>query len=268
MNPPLVSIVIPTYNRPEHLERALESALRQTYENLEIIVVDDGSELNLKLFEKTYPSVRFLKNKTNRGPCYSRNRGLKASNGEYINFLDDDDELYPNKIKLQVEKFLESDDPNLGMVTCHLLDRRSGKEKLVQNKVQGNIYKKMLSGFAVAGTEAMLFKKSVFDEIDGFDEALESSQEYDLFIRAAEVCAIDYVDQVLTRKNRSENQISLNFDKKISGATHLFKKHNERYMEVGFFFKMRMRVKLYGLVCRFLIGKWFGEKAYRCTIRD
>jgi len=265
---PLVSIVIPTYNRPGLVVRAVESALNQTYENIEIIVVDDGSELNLASFEERYPTVRFLKNDTNRGACFSRNRGLKIANGEYINFLDDDDELFPEKIELQIEKFHKSEIPNLGMVTCHLLDCRSGNKKVVANKVRGNVYMKMLSGFAVAGTEAMLFKASVFDEIDGFDESLESSQEYDLFIRVSEKFNIDYVDKVLTRKNRSTDQISLNFDKKIQGARVLFRKYERSYRGIGYLFWLKMRLKLYGLIGRFMIGKLFGEKAYRFTIKD
>lgn len=266
MKSPLISIVIPTYNRPDHLERALESALRQTYENIEIIVVDDGSELSLEVFEEKYPSVRFLKNSTNRGACYSRNRGLEIAKGDYINFLDDDDELFPEKIELQIDKFQKSEETNLGMVTCHLVDCRSGKEKAVRNEVQGNIYKKMLSGFAVAGTEAMLFKKSVFDDIEGFDERLESSQEYDLFIRVSEKFRIDYVDKVLTRKNRSADQISLNFDKKIQGARMLFSKHNGLYRQQGVLFWLKMRIKLRLLLLRFYSGKLFGEKAYRVLL--
>jgi len=265
---PLVSIVIPTYNRPGPLVRAVESALRQSHKNIEIIVVDDGSALNLTSFEKKYPTVQFLKNDTNRGACFSRNRGLKLANGDYVNFLDDDDELFPEKIKLQIKKFHTSEIPNLGMVTCHLSDCRSGKKKVVRNKIRGNVYKKMLTGFAVAGTEAMLFKTSVFDEIEGFDESLESSQEYDLFIRASEKFSIDYVDKVLTRKNRSKDQISLNFDKKIQGARRLFQKYDSRYRDIGFLFQIKMRLKLYGLICRFYIGKWFGERVYRFTIRD
>ncbi len=268
MNSPLISIVIPTYNRPDFLRRAIGSALNQTYSNLEIIVVDDCSDLELDQFRKEFPSVKFYKNSDNRGACFSRNRGLEVAIGDYINFLDDDDELLPGKIELQVNLFQQSQDPELGMVTCHLLDCRSGDEKIIENRIRGDVYKEMLSGFAVSGTEAMLFKRSVFDQIKGFDENLESSQEYDLFIRASEFCTIDFVDQVLTRKNRSENQISLNFDKKIQGAKYLFEKHDKRYREIGPFFRMKMRMKLYGLVCRFMIGKWFGEKAYRFTIRD
>lgn len=229
-------------------------------------MVDDGSELSLESLEENYPSVRFLKNSTNRGACYSRNRGLEIAKGEYINFLDDDDELLPEKIALQVEKFKASGDPKLGMITCHSIDYRSGKKKIVTNKVEGDIYKELLAKYLVAGTETMLFKASVLDEIEGFDESLESSQEYDLFIRASEKFHIDYVEEVLTQRNRSRDQISLNFDKKYQGAKRLFRKHDERYRKIGFFFRFKMRMKLYGLICRFMIGKLFGEKAYRYTI--
>jgi len=268
LNPPLASIVIPTYNRPEHLERAIDSALKQTYENVEIIVVDDGSELNLKPFENKYPSVRFLKNKTNRGACYSRNRGLKASNGEYINFLDDDDELYPNKIKLQVQKFQSSPVKNLGFVTAHVLDKRSGKEIIKKNITAGSMYRQLLSGYAISGIETLLIKKECLLEIGGFDENLQSSQEYDLLIRLSENYGVDYVDEILSRENRSLDQISLNFDKKMSGAKYLFRKHDSRYREIGFLFWLKMRLKRYGLFGRYLIGKYLGEDAYRFTIKN
>ena len=268
LNYPLVSIIIPTFNRPDFLERAIESCLKQEYENIEIIVVDDCSGLNIESVRSQYPTVKFLKNEANYGACYSRNRCLSLSEGQFINFLDDDDELFPDKISRQVEKFQTSTDPELGMVTCHSIDRRSGKEKVVKNAVEGDIYKDLLATYLVAGTETMLFKASVLEETGGFDEKLKSSQEYDLFIRASEKYKITYVDEVLTRRNRSVDQISLNFDKKIQGAKRLFRKHDGRYRDIGLLFWIRMRMKLFGLICRFFIGKIFGEKVYRLTILD
>lgn len=263
---PLVSIIIPTFNRPDLLRRAISSALGQTYPNIEVIVVDDHSDNDLESMRKEFPAVRFYRNSENKGGCFSRNRGIKEAAGKYVNFLDDDDELYPEKVELQVRKFAESKDPKLGMITCHSVDFRSGRKKIVKNRVQGDIYRKILSKYIVAGTEPMLFKASVFDEIGWFDERLQSSQEYDLYIRASEKFHIEYVDEVLTQRNRSRDQISLNFDKKIQGAKRLIQKHDTRYREIGRSFHLRMRLKLYGLIFRFLIGKYFGEKAYRFTI--
>lgn len=263
---PKVSIIIPTFNRPELLRRAVQSALNQTYPNVEVIVINDYPESDLEGLKNEFHSVKFYQNSKNMGGCYSRNRGIELSEGEYVNFLDDDDELFPDKISMQMEKFRESYIENVGFITAHVEDFRSGKKIIKTNRVRGNAYRQLLSGFAIAGIETMLIKKNCLTEVGGFDENLQSSQEYDLMIRLAEKYRVDFVDKVLSRENRSSDQISLNFDKKITGATYLFSKHDHRYREVGTLFWLKMRLKLRGLICRFLIGKWLGEKAYRFTI--
>ncbi|WP_340104025.1 glycosyltransferase family 2 protein [Rhodohalobacter sp. 8-1] len=264
---PLVSIIIPTYNRPELLRRAIKSALDQTYPNIEVIVVDDHSDNDLEQLQKEFPTVSFFRNSENRGGCFSRNRGIEKSTGEFINLLDDDDELMSEKIELQVMKFDDSSVANLGFVTAHVDDVRSGKKLIKRNEVKGDIHRQLLAGYAVSGIESLLIKKDALLEIEGFDNKLQSSQEYDLMIRLSEKYNVDYVDQILSRENRSTDQISLNFDKKIQGAKYLFKKHDKRYREIGPLFRAKMRLKLYGLICRFLVGKVLGEKAYRYTIK-
>ena len=264
---PLVSVVIPTYNRPDYVSRAIDSVLEQTYPSFEIIVIDDASETDLTPLKENYPQVTFLKNEQNRGACYSRNRGLQEAKGTYINFLDDDDELFPEKIELQVQKFQESQNPKVGMITAHALDIRSGEKVLRKNNVTGNIYRKILYSYLLSGTETMLFRTSAIKEIGGFDENLESNHEYDVLIRFCEKYEVDYVDKILSKEHRSENQISLNFDKKIHGAKFLFKKHNDRYKSFGSLFWLKMQLKLRALVIRFWIGKTFGEKVYRTLLR-
>lgn len=265
---PVVSVIIPTHNRPEYLKRALTSVQEQTFDKVEAIVVDDASSTDLTGVIRDFPKVIFLRNKTNRGPCYSRNRGLKQARGEFINFLDDDDKLYPQKLEKQVAIYRNSPDHKLGMVTCHVLDRRSGKKIVTYNKLQGNIYKKLLYGYALAGTETVLFKKSGLNEVAGFDEKLQSSQEYDLFIRMAKNFTVDYVDKILTEKYKSTNQISVNFNKKLSGAHYLFKKHSDAYLAEGLFFWLFMRLKFWGLSARFMVGKYLGERYYRLLCSD
>lgn len=263
---PLVSVIIPTYNRLDFVSRAIQSVLDQTYPNVEIIVVDDASDEDLQSVIDAFPSVTFLINDSNRGGGYSRNRGIKEASGTYINFLDDDDILYPEKIEKQVALFETSKVPNLGMITCHALDERSGEPHTRHNRFIGNIYKELLANFAISGIETMLYKKEYLLEVGGFDEGLQSSQEYDLLIRYSENHAVDFVDEVLTREFQSTNQISTNFDKKIQGARRLFKKHNKRYKGQGFFFWIRMRLKLGFLLIRFYAGKLLGEKAYRMLL--
>lgn len=262
-NSPKVSIVIPTYNRPDLLRRAVESALIQTYENIEIIVVDDHSDYDLVSLRKEYPIVKFYRNGKNRGGCYSRNRGIREASGEYINFLDDDDELFPKKIELQVKKFRDSSIKNLGFVTAHTEDNRSGNTVIKKNLTSGDMYSRLLKKFAISGIETLLIKKECLLETGGFDDKLQSSQEYDLMIRLSEKYNVDYVDEILSRENRSYDQISLNFNKKIQGAKYLFKKHDKRYRSYGLLFWLQMRLKLKVLLARFYVGKILGENVYR-----
>lgn len=263
---PLVSVIIPTYNRTDLVRRAVKSVLKQSYKNIEIIVVDDASEKDIESSVCELGEVRYFKNEENRGPCYSRNFGIKVSNGKYINFLDDDDILFPDKIEKQVGLFEESKDKMLGMVTCHARDERSGKEMVKYNKVKGNIYKELLYSFVVSGIETMLFKKNAVEKVGGYDENLQSSQEYDLLIRIAEFYTVDYVDEVLSQEFRSVNQISTNFRKKINGARYLYKKHDHRFKKQGILFYLKMKFKLLILLIRFYVGHYFGEKAYRILL--
>ncbi len=110
----LVSVVIPTYKRSSMLIRTIESVLNQSYDNIEIIVVDDNNDDNYrkdtenKLIKYiSNPKIKYIKHERNLGGCEARNTGLKEAKGEYICFLDDDDIIYKDKIEKQVE-FLEN----------------------------------------------------------------------------------------------------------------------------------------------------------------
>lgn len=264
----LVSVVIPTYNRPDLLTRAVDSVKNQTYSNIEIIVVDDASPIDPTEGLSAYKDLHLFRNSENMGACYSRNLGLSKAKGEFINFLDDDDLLFPEKIEKQIDFFLTSKDERLGMVTCHAKDERSGEVKIKYNRVRGNIYKQLLNRYAVSGTETMLFKTDIVRQAGGFDEGLESSQEYDLLIRLSEDHSIDFVDEVLTREFRSIDQISTNFDKKIQGARHLYSKHDHRFKDMGIGFWLKKKVKLQVLLFRFYVGQVLGEKMYRLLLRE
>ena len=113
---PLVSVIIPTYGRPNLLLRAINSVLNQSYSNIEIIVVDDNNPGSLerdqtqKLLEKYIQEnkIMYIKMDKNVGGALARNKGVEVCSGALICFLDDDDEYLPNKIELQVNKFIES----------------------------------------------------------------------------------------------------------------------------------------------------------------
>lgn len=269
INDPLVSVIIPTFKRPKLLERAITSVLNQTYSNIEIIVVDDAQDSATSELVSSMNNVKLLINESNRGGCYSRNIGLKESKGEYVNFLDDDDILYPKKIEMQIGHFLKN--PNnisqLGFITCHTNDGRTGKIQIKKNKVRGDIHQKLLSKFLIDGIETVLYKKEAIEKVGGFDEALVSNQEYDLQIRVSEFFHIDYVDEILTEEFQSVGQISINFDKKLKGARQIFAKHKARFKKQGIRFYIKLSIKYMLLGAKFRIAKLVGVDAYNRFLR-
>jgi len=229
---PLVSVIIPTYNRPTYLQRAIGSTLNQTYENLEIIIIDDCSTQDISTVVNEFQDnrIKYFKNTTNQGSVFSRNRGLSICTGEYVNFLDDDDEILPQKIEFQIAKFKESNVENLGVVSCDMEYKRKDINMLKKNHLKGNIYKKLLKQYCIYGIHSMLIKKEFTPK---FDLNLKSSQEYDLSIKLASKCNFDYVPKRLAITHTSENQISFNYRKKIDGTKYLFKKYRSEFLRFG-----------------------------------
>ncbi|TKH10398.1 glycosyltransferase [Bacillus wiedmannii] len=123
MNAPLVSIIIPTYNRVHFLKLALESALSQSYKNIEIIISDDSTNFStyhlLQPYLENYPHIRYYRNKKNIGGALNFIQGYQYSQGEYINFLMDDDLLHPDKIKIMLEYFLNDHSQEIKLVTSY-----------------------------------------------------------------------------------------------------------------------------------------------------
>src|SRR3712207_3515162 len=97
---PLVSVIIPCYNQAHYLGETIESVLNQTHQNLEIVVVDDGSTDNTAEVASSYPQVKLLQQENQGRPAVGRNNGFRASSGEYIVFLDSDDRLVPDALEV------------------------------------------------------------------------------------------------------------------------------------------------------------------------
>ncbi len=144
MNKGLVSIIIPTYNRANLVIRAIESALNQTYRNIELIVIDDGSKDQTPqiISQIKDPRIRYIRYEENRGASHARNVGLSLAKGEFISFLDSDDEFLPQKIEKQLEAFEKSE--NVGAVYCdtYLLFENKRREIYRFEKLEGWVYPK------------------------------------------------------------------------------------------------------------------------------
>jgi len=145
---PNVSVIVATYNRANFIDRAIKSILNQIYQDFEIIIVDDGSSDNTEEIIKGYKDKRiiYIKHKKNQGISTARNTGIKRAKGEYIAFLDSDDEWFPEKLERQVV-LLQNESSEVGVVYSDLryIDE-NGKDmnKLLNPRKEGYIYKDLL----------------------------------------------------------------------------------------------------------------------------
>lgn len=175
-----VSIIIPTYNRAEYLEEAIESALKQTYPNCEIIVCDDASTDDTEAVLKKFgDSITVLKHETNRGVSAALNTCIRASDGEYISWLSSDDVYMPEKVQAEIE-FLNLN-PTIGMVYSDFfyIDKHSnrGKRANVQPLTEGNERTELFHRNPINGCSVM-FRKECLRETGYFDEELGGRAGY------------------------------------------------------------------------------------------
>ncbi|QHN50623.1 glycosyltransferase family 2 protein [Geobacillus stearothermophilus] len=226
---PLVSVIIPTYGRPNLLLRAINSVLNQSYSNIEIIVVDDNNPGSLerdqtqKLLEKYIQEnkIMYIKMDKNVGGALARNKGVEVCSGALICFLDDDDEYLPNKIELQVNKFIESNF-KLSVVGgyANILDNDGNLKRIEKNEIRGDVFKFQLST-NICTTSIAMINKEVFVKAGGFSN-VPSSQEHILFIKIFNVNPLyDYVDApVVNIYHHNGARISTSM-KKAEGAIFL-----------------------------------------------
>jgi glycosyltransferase involved in cell wall biosynthesis len=204
----MVSVVITTYKRPTTLERAIESVLNQTYDNIEIIVVDDNNEnsedriITEKLMEKYLDNqkIKYIKHKKNLNGAAARNTGIKYSKGDYLTFLDDDDELMNCKIELQVEKLEKSSKDYGAVYTGYEVLKNDKVIKREISKESGVLKKELLKmewGFGSGSNP--LFKKDIVETIGGFDVEFRRYQDWEFMMRIFDVCKICSVDKILLR---------------------------------------------------------------------
>ena len=230
----LVTAVITTHKRPpELLERAIKSVLNQTHQNIELIVVDDSPveyELRsaVKALVESYATknVTYVPHEKVMGACAARNSGLARAKGEFIGFLDDDDEWLPNKIEEQIKAF---DSKDVALVYCGSLTVFDSTGKQEERKcifTRENVYEKLMYENFIGSTSFPLLRTEVLRQIGGFDVEMLSSQDYDVWLRIAKNHAVNYVKEPLVLYHWHEgDQITKNPAKKIAGLERILSKN-------------------------------------------
>lgn len=231
---PLVTIVITTYKRePELVERAIKSALNQTYKNVEMIVVDDSPSTyklrnQVKLMTEKYgDNIIYIPHEKNMGACVARNTGLNASHGEYIAYLDDDDEWMPTKIELLMKLFTNE---NIALAYCGYIVKNDTTDvvKSYDAKIyEGNIYERLiLEGNFIGSTSFPVIRTECLKTIGGFDPLMESAQDADVWIRIAQRYDVAGItDPLVIYHIHDGERITSNPQKKINGIVRLQEKN-------------------------------------------
>ena len=238
-----VSVIIPTYNRSTYLKGAIETALGQTYDDIEIIVVDDGSEQPYaeQTVSQFDDSVTCLRHENNRGLSAARNTGIRNANGKYIAFLDDDDRWHKRKIAQQVEAIKRM--PQAGIVTC-LVTAITPEHNIVhceKNAPSGDCADELLINNNIGTPSRVLVRREALDDVGLFDESLPTKQDWDLYLRLCQSWHVAAVEGHLCFRTIHESMSSspdaLQRDK---GA--ILEKHEDLIRERGLWDQARASV--------------------------
>lgn len=236
---PLVSAVIPTYGRSDDLVEAVRSVVDQTYEHIELVVVDDASPRPVEgalssLSLSSLSSVTFIRHDENRGANAARNTGIEAAAGEYVAFLDDDDRWVAAKVSRQVSVF-EDAGAETGVVYTGLRSEGPTGTTVSTPTWSGTVVEELLSGKNFGQFSSLMVRADVIDDAGLPDERFPIWQDREWFFRLAQHCEFQPVPEPLTvRTVGHEDQISTNFEAKRDVAYPLFlEKHRQLAADHG-----------------------------------
>ncbi|MFO8108955.1 MAG: glycosyltransferase family 2 protein [Thermoplasmata archaeon] len=229
-----VSVIIPTYNRSKVLVKAVESVLNQTYENFELIIVDDKSKDDTADTVEQFkdPRIKYHRNEINLGGSGSRNVGIELAKGEFIAFLDDDDQWLPEKLERQVEVLKKASAGCCGVYTG-LTKYRNGKpltKKMIPR--DGMIFNDLLWENIIGSTSVIMLRKKSIIDVGGFTQDLPASQELDLYLRLAKKYEFKCVPESLVVYHiHQDNQITSDYSKKVFARKYIYNKYRDHIIK-------------------------------------
>jgi len=261
---PVVSIIIPTYNRRQYLNRAIQSVLNQTFRDYEVLVVDDASTDGTDKMVKGYNDVRINYNRhiVNKGAPAARNTGLELARGEFVAFLDSDNEWLPERLRKQIDLFATVDE-SIGVVYAKnkVIDEVTRAETAWAFGLRGNLYKELLQR-PFMDFITPLIRKSCFDKIGLMDENAPSYQEWDTFLRISRYYEFEYLPEVLAVYYiHTHNRISKGPLQEAKGYQYILKKHKKEMLAT---FSPRVLIEHHRNLARF----YKDGKAYRRMIAN
>jgi glycosyltransferase involved in cell wall biosynthesis len=249
---PKISIVLPTYNRAKTISKSIESVLNQTYTNIELIIVDDGSNDNtskiVEKFQKLDSRIILIRHKKNLGANVARNTGIKRITGQFIAFQDSDDIWLKNKLEKQIDILVKSSS-EIGVVYTGYW-RIIGNKKIYFppnniSEIDDNIHRTLLK-INLVGTPTALVKPECFEKVGLFDENLSIFQDWELWIRISKYYKFKIIHEPLVIAYYQKDSIGLT-ENSFKGFFMIFKKHYKEYISHPFI--------IFQMISEFIIRK-------------
>jgi glycosyltransferase involved in cell wall biosynthesis len=234
----LVSVVLPTYGRPEYFESAINSVTAQTYPAVELVIIDDCSpEPVAPLLEKVDTGaidVTLIRHEENRGACAARNTGIEHSDGEYVAFIDDDDIWLETKLERQVST-MESSGPEVGVVYTGQRYVNDGETTNVRTPtISGDVTKSILRGTPLSPFSCILVDTAAIRATGSLDERFPSWQDLEWYFRLSVHCEFAAVPEPLVVRRMGHKQISDDYEAKRDVSFPLMvEKHRRLAREHG-----------------------------------
>jgi glycosyltransferase involved in cell wall biosynthesis len=225
---PTVTVIIPTFNRASVVGRAIRSVLVQTCQDWELIVVDDGSTDGTEQGVRSFSDhrIKYIRHERNRGGAAARNTGIRCARGEYVAFLDDDDEWLPEKLEKELEVFRNSD-PEVGLVYSGMivLDEGGNVLKVGMPTESGWAHEALLGSRPIGSCSQVTVKKEVLDGVAGFDETFLNAEDQDLWLRVTGVSKVACVPCCSVKRYLLSDRLTASLRNICTGRERILQKY-------------------------------------------
>ncbi|MCK5311333.1 MAG: glycosyltransferase [Desulfobacteraceae bacterium] len=264
---PVVSVVIPTYNRKDIISRAIESVYNQIYKNYEIIIVDDGStDGTVDYLKEHYNNKIHYVFQKNRGASSARNKGISKAKGKYIAFLDSDDEWVDTKLETQVA-FLKKN-PEIALL-CGKTYRSDNIKKVntpLTEEITGNLFTTLYSHSFVS-TPTVIVKKEILDQVGAFDLNYKSAEDFDLWLKITHEYKCAFLPDLVAVVNRGDDNLSTDKITLHIHALDILEKHYDKQLIPDRVYKKAISNSLIALGRNYLTSEQI-SKAKECFFRS